>query len=436
VRTGGLLDLSRFDARRPDLRKPRRDEPATYRIRVDLAQARPPIWRRLEVRSDLTLDVVHQVLQAAYGWADAHLHRFALGGHPFDRHTQVFLCPYEVEEGEDEGLPAAEVRLDEALAEPGDVLRYAYDYGDSWDLTLKLEEVRPAAADSPAAVAVDGRRAAPPENCGGFTDADDLATVLDDPARFEVDEVNEALRSPYVVVSDHAVDPRVVDLMRRLALSRFGDEVAARVSQLVAVPHEPDGAALGAWTWFLDRAAEGGIPLTGAGYLRPADVEAASLVVPEMAGHPGKHNREIRSVPILRFRESLQDMGLLRKRKGVLLLTKPGVAAQRDPAQLWRHLASRLTLAAGGRFEQEAGLLLLLFAGTSPEQEAPLRRIAEVLTELGWQHPDGVPVQDYELYALPARVVLGNVTRQMRPRARFWISDDAAALARTALVAG
>jgi hypothetical protein len=69
------------------------------------------------VRSDIGLDVFHQVLQSAFGWTDTHLHRFALGGSPFDRNTELFLCPYDVEEGEDDGVPAKDVRLDETLSD-------------------------------------------------------------------------------------------------------------------------------------------------------------------------------------------------------------------------------------------------------------------------------------------------------------------------------
>ncbi|MGH3447682.1 MAG: plasmid pRiA4b ORF-3 family protein, partial [Nocardioidaceae bacterium] len=166
-----------------------------YRLRVDLDHARPPIWRRLDVRSDLTLDVVHEVLQTAFGWTDTHLHRFALGGSPFDVRSQVFLCPYDVEEeDEDEdGEAASDVRLDETLQGPGDRLRYVYDYGDAWELTLRLEEVRPSSDDSAIAVCVGGRRQAPPEDCGGLTDADQLAEVLDDPSDFAIEEINAAL---------------------------------------------------------------------------------------------------------------------------------------------------------------------------------------------------------------------------------------------------
>ncbi|WP_253861439.1 plasmid pRiA4b ORF-3 family protein [Mycobacterium asiaticum] len=57
---------------------------------------------------------------------------------------------------DDDGLPAAETRLDETLSEPGDVLHYLCDYGDSWELTLRLEEVHSAESGCLAAVVVGG----------------------------------------------------------------------------------------------------------------------------------------------------------------------------------------------------------------------------------------------------------------------------------------
>ncbi|MEJ7744990.1 MAG: hypothetical protein WKF73_22130 [Nocardioidaceae bacterium] len=76
-----------------------------------------------------------------------------------------------------------DARLDEILHEPGDVLHYLFDYGDSWELTLRLEGVRPGSLDSPSAEVTDGRRAAPPEDSGGSVDADSLSMGLDDPPR-------------------------------------------------------------------------------------------------------------------------------------------------------------------------------------------------------------------------------------------------------------
>ena len=176
-----------------ELRRSPLPEVRIFRVRVDLKRSQPRIWRRLELRSDLTLDLVHRVLQTSFGWTDTHLWRFSIGGEPFSRSGQAFLCPWDVEEGEedDAGAPAAsDVRLDEVIQEPGDILFYVYDYGDSWELRLKLEDVSAADADAPAALVVGGRRAAPPEDCGGITDGAELAEILEDPERFEIDAIN------------------------------------------------------------------------------------------------------------------------------------------------------------------------------------------------------------------------------------------------------
>ncbi|MCC3322450.1 plasmid pRiA4b ORF-3 family protein [Gordonia bronchialis] len=127
---------------------------------------------------------------------DYHLHRFSLGGGPFEFTSELFLCPFDVAEGEDEGSPAEAVRLDETMHDPGDTLHYVYDYGDDCRLTLRLEEITPLTNDAPPVRCVDAERAAPPEDCGHLVDAADLARVLDDPAHFDIDAVTAALDDP------------------------------------------------------------------------------------------------------------------------------------------------------------------------------------------------------------------------------------------------
>lgn len=443
--TSGLLGGATREAehsRMPDLRRPPLDELGLFRVRVELKRSRPPIWRRLEVRSDLRLDALHQVLQAAFGWDDYHLWRFSLGGGPFDHGNQLFLCPYDVEEGELEdegGIPAGEVRLDETMQQRGDVLAYVYDYGDNWELTLRLEEILPADTAAPSAVCVDGRRAAPPEDCGSLRDAEDLATVLDDPADFDIDEINRTLRRPYFALREAGVHPDLVDLVNRLAYSPVGEDLTARAVRLIGEPAQIDDEerhdSLRAFTWFLDRAADGGIPLTAAGYLKPADVEGAAQVVPMMASWIGKANREINTAPVWRFRELLQTLGLLRKYKGTLRLTKLGQAARGSSDALWSILAGRLITDEAG-FEGQAALLVLAYAATSADTEIPLEPVASALGHLGWQTGSGEPVAAYDLYRLSALEILENV----KPTPSTWrdrrlISPAAAALAHTALLA-
>jgi hypothetical protein len=45
-------------------------------LKVTLRRSKPPIWRRVEVASSLTLDELHLVIQAAFAWENYHLHVF------------------------------------------------------------------------------------------------------------------------------------------------------------------------------------------------------------------------------------------------------------------------------------------------------------------------------------------------------------------------
>ena len=49
-------------------------------VRISIDRIEPQIWRRLVVPSHFSLGELHLVLQAAFGWMDAHLHGFEIGG--------------------------------------------------------------------------------------------------------------------------------------------------------------------------------------------------------------------------------------------------------------------------------------------------------------------------------------------------------------------
>jgi hypothetical protein len=89
---------------------------------------------------------------------------------------------------------------------------------------------------------------------------------------------------PLIISARGSAEPRLVDVVNRLRYSSVGEDLSARMLTLVSEPTELPAeelqAALVAHSWFLDRAKGGGIELTSAGYLKPADVEEASAVVP------------------------------------------------------------------------------------------------------------------------------------------------------------
>jgi hypothetical protein len=371
---------------------------------------------------------------------DSHLWRFSLGGDPFDRNSQLFLCEWDVNEGEheDEGGVAADlVRFDETLQDPGDLLYYVYDYGDNWELRLVLEEWRPAAEGDPYAVAIAGRRAAPPEDCGGLTDGEDLAEVLEDPAAFDLEAINEQLRRPSLALDANGFDSRLVTLVQRLEYTFVSDDLNERAFALIQDPDQPaDGELIRSLTaicWFLDRAAPGGIPLTAAGYMKPADVQFAAEMIPTAADWIGKANREHDTTPVLHLRKALQSLGLLRKAKDKLVLTRAGALAQQAPEALWNHLADRL-IPSGEGFETDATILTLAYAATSAGRELPLDEVAAALTELGWRTGEHGSIDRYDLYWLRGLDIVRNVTSEHRALSGRWlVSQTAAILARAAL---
>lgn len=382
-------------------RRPGRSDPFSYRVKVTLDDSHPPIWRRLDVRSDLMLDTFHQVLQAAFGWYDGHLHRFASGGSAFDPRAEHYLCEWDVEEG-DIGIPEVDVRLDETLVQPGDKLRYCYDYGDDWGLTILLEAVQPAPEVFPAAICVAGKRAAPPDDCGGLRTAEELAEVLDDPAAFDPEEVNAALTDPFAGLSpsgsDHAIAPELRDLMRRLQDNPAGDPFRQAIAQVletmpVAGTAEERARAVRPIMWFLHHVGIKGLTLTSAGYLRPADVSALAAELPTMRDWIGLRNREIQSFPVLQFREAVQAVGLVRKNRGRLVLTKAGAAVLAQPDRAWRHLLDRLPTGSEKSMDRPSGWLYL--ASMAAGHTSPYNAIADAMTSLGWREDNRLPVSHY-----------------------------------------
>jgi hypothetical protein len=85
---------------------------------------------------------------------------------------------------------------------------------------------------------------------------------------------------------------------------------------------------------------------------------------------------------------------LLRKRAGLLLLTRAGLAMRSDPVALWWHLAERMPVSSRDACEQQAGLLRLVLtaAQAAGDHEA---MIARMLSAIGWVVADGWPLTEH-----------------------------------------
>ncbi|HTU77094.1 MAG TPA: plasmid pRiA4b ORF-3 family protein [Trebonia sp.] len=130
-----------------------------HRIKAGLRGARPPVWRRLEVPSDLPLSMLHEVLQTAFGWFDCHPHQFETPCGYFGDPAQEDFWSRRADES---GAAIAQV-----APAPRDRLGYVYDFRDDWRHDLVIEAVVPATPGVryPRCTAALG--APPEEGCGG-----------------------------------------------------------------------------------------------------------------------------------------------------------------------------------------------------------------------------------------------------------------------------
>ena len=168
-------------------------EPAcTLRARVEVLGVVPPIWRALELRSDLTLDVLHEVIQAAFGWEDRHLHRFHPTPDPYTSDLEMIINVGDEDEGE-EGISESGLTLDRLLHEPGESWYYTYDFGDDWTHLITLESTHPLAADSPRAVCIAGERRGPIEDSGGPRGYQEILDAVGHPSHPRHREASEWL---------------------------------------------------------------------------------------------------------------------------------------------------------------------------------------------------------------------------------------------------
>lgn len=423
---------------------PRRDEPAIYRLRVDLDDVRPPIWRRLDLPSDLSLDRLHLVLQAAMGWWDSHLHAFRMASTVPGREIAPFLTTYDLEEG-DEGIAERDVRLDEVLNTPGQMLRYEYDFGDGWQHTLQLEKVLPSGRPGCRA----GRRACPPEDCGGTQGYKEILAVLAgkgagadpeasaqllgwlprgwSPDSFDRAWVDEAVR---IVVAGgipglpplDELDPALSDLIGQAVGTLAEPRLAALTAAVLGAadcggrwrPYRRGGAApdgetvrtamrplqalLGAVGSGVDVVPGGGLPSSVV-----AEVGARCDDGVKRWWAAGSGSGEELVAPVADLQSAAQRLGLLRRRGGQLL---PTAAARRmgdDPEQLWLHVTGRLPV---GTVRQKApGTLLLLATAGGGAPVDFTSASTSILAAVGW-HGGQFTHEQYAAALIPTWSVL------------------------------
>jgi len=156
--------------------------PRAYQVKVTLLGVRPPVWRRIQVRSDITLGDFHEILQAVMGWTDCHMHQFNVHGlrHAVQR-------PWQPIERDEE----PRTRLMDLLGRPKERILYEYDFGDGWEHEILLAQIDDHEHGARYPWVLDGRRACPPDDVGGVSGYERFLRVISDAGHPEHEEMLE-----------------------------------------------------------------------------------------------------------------------------------------------------------------------------------------------------------------------------------------------------
>lgn len=172
-------------------RSPDRTLDLLFQFEITILDIEPALWRRIQV-PDCTLDVLHEYIQAAFGWENYHLHQFEIGGVRYGP-AEPDDMDFGLETEDETGVP-----LSNLLPETKRKARwiYEYDFGDGWRHEILFEGHVTPEQGREYPLCVDGERACPPEDVGGPWGYADYLEALADPEHEQHDEMLE-WRGPF-----------------------------------------------------------------------------------------------------------------------------------------------------------------------------------------------------------------------------------------------
>jgi hypothetical protein len=148
-------------------------------LKISLDHTR--VNREVLVRKDITYHELHRVIQRVFGWEDYHLYEFNVEG---DQIGDL--------ENDEFGSIAYEAMTTPIFSDKKK-FSYEYDFGDGWEHTIRIVKELEAdpAVDYP--VCIGGKRACPPEDCGGIYGYREILKTVSSGSTSKKEELEEWL---------------------------------------------------------------------------------------------------------------------------------------------------------------------------------------------------------------------------------------------------
>ena len=150
---------------------------SVFCLRIQLREVHPVIWRRVLVPGSVRMAKLAYMLIAAMGWNDTHLHGFRVGQKEYGMH---------VDDWPEEEIDEKTVTVLQTLRNEKRFV-FDYDFGDSWEHDVMVEDLTWSYFGLKYAVVLDGQNACPPDDVGGTYGYADFLEAIRDPAHEEHD---------------------------------------------------------------------------------------------------------------------------------------------------------------------------------------------------------------------------------------------------------
>jgi Plasmid pRiA4b ORF-3-like protein len=190
------------------------------RIRIQLDDWQPAIWRRAEVPLTATLKALHDVIQAAMPFDDYHLFEFRADG------KRYAIPDPEWDSLRDKNYSAKTMRLGTLVDRGISEFAYTYDFGDDWRHTITIEAIADADPTAEYPCYIDGAGRAPPEDVGGIPGFELFLDAIADPTHEQHRELKRWHGRPFdpAHAAEDEIQTRMKKLARRRALGKAGFE--------------------------------------------------------------------------------------------------------------------------------------------------------------------------------------------------------------------
>lgn len=130
-------------------------------LKIYLKGITPKIWRKFQVKNNITFHQLHLIIQKVMDWDNYHLYSFDIGN--------IRLESEELAEGEcGDFEPSEKIKLCQLIEKEKIKFEYVYDFGDCWEHSIIVEKILEEDNTKQYPVCIDGERACPPEDCGSI----------------------------------------------------------------------------------------------------------------------------------------------------------------------------------------------------------------------------------------------------------------------------